>query len=91
MNKLVNIALTENGPFLGGAPLFIDEDNKYQFGDALYCLHEYLYSRIENAPDVVNKVENLITKAINHGILKGSVKVSNSLGGNKYYFEVIGE
>ena len=91
MNKLVNIAVIENGPFLGNSPLFIDENNKYQFADALYCLHEYLYSRIEHPHKVVNFVEVLITKAINHGILKGSVKVPNSLGGDKYYFEVTGD
>jgi hypothetical protein len=91
MNQLVNIAVVENGPFLGGAPLFINDDNKYQFADALYCLHEYLYSRIENVPAIVNKVESLITKAINHGILKGSVNIPSNLGGGAYYFEVIGE
>jgi hypothetical protein len=88
MAKIVHIALNKNEPFLGAAPLFIDEDNKYQFGDALYCLHDYLYPRIENAHDVVNKVENLIVDALNHGILKGFVKVPNLLGGDTYYFEV---
>ena len=87
--KNVHIALTEDRNFIGAAPLFIDENNKYQFGDALYCLHEHLYSRIENAHKVVNSVESLVTTSINKGILKGSVKVPNSLGGDTYYFEVI--
>jgi Mor family transcriptional regulator len=87
--KSLHIALKENEPFLGSTPLFIDENNQYNCGDALYCLHEYLYPKIVDCYKVVNEVERLALKSINKGILKGSIKVSNYLGGDTYYFEVI--
>lgn len=85
--KQVNIGLTSNS-YQFNAPLCI-VNNKYVFGDACYSLHDYLYSRIQESHKLVNKIESLITRAINYGMFEGSIKVPNSLGGDTYYFKVV--